>query len=125
MRRITLNIPDDTYHRALRLARLAGRDVSEVITETLALSLGPVASERGVYAPVEKLSDREILQLAEASMPKKQDKRFGLLLEKQAAGTLERDEREELLTLFKLYQEGLLRKASAMSEAKRRGLLEG
>ncbi len=46
------------------------------------------------------------------------------LLDKQQSGTLTENERYELQTLMQTYQEGLLRKATALSEAVRRGLME-
>lgn len=53
-----------------------------------------------------------------------QDRRLSLLLNKQQAGKLIEAERVELSALMQVYQEGLLRKAQALSEAVRRGLRE-
>ncbi len=45
-------------------------------------------------------------------------------LNKQQAGQLTEDERTELMAPMQVYQQGLLRKAQALSEAVRRGLRE-
>ncbi len=55
-------------------------------------------------------------------LPPEEDRRLSDLLYKQQAGQLEPKEREELSQLMQLYQEGLLRKAQALSEAVKRGL---
>jgi hypothetical protein len=46
------------------------------------------------------------------------------LLDRQQSGLLVESERLELQTLMQIYQEGLLRKATALSEAVNRGLME-
>lgn len=46
------------------------------------------------------------------------------LLDKQQAGTLIESEFLELQALMQIYQEGLLRKATALSEAVKRELIE-
>ncbi len=57
-------------------------------------------------------------------MEPEQDQRLSDLLDKQQAGILTNNQRLELLTLMQIYQEGLLRKATALSEAVRRRLIE-
>ncbi|MGQ9873163.1 hypothetical protein [Leptodesmis sp.] len=57
-------------------------------------------------------------------MEPEQDARLSELLDLQQSGLLEKDERSELQTLMQIYQEGLLRKATALSEAVNRGLME-
>jgi hypothetical protein len=46
------------------------------------------------------------------------------LLDQQQAGRLDFQKRDELTALMQVYQEGLLRKATALSEAVKRGLRE-
>jgi hypothetical protein len=46
------------------------------------------------------------------------------LLDRQQASLLLENERAKLQTLMQIYQEGLLRKATALSEAVKRGLIE-
>jgi hypothetical protein len=53
-----------------------------------------------------------------------QDARLSELLDRQQSGLLVESERLELQTLMQIYQEGLLRKATALNEAVNRGLME-
>lgn len=119
---ITLTLPDETYRRAVHLARLTGRDIADVLADTLDISLQPLGAELSTGKPIAELSDSEILAAADSQMEPAQDRRFSELLDKQQAGKLANDERPELLTLMQVYQEGLLRKAQALNEAVQRGL---
>ena len=58
-------------------------------------------------------------------MESEEDSRLSELLDKQQAGMLTESEYSELQTLMQIYQEGLLRKATALSEAVKRGLIKG
>ncbi|MEH1797108.1 hypothetical protein [Nostoc sp.] len=62
--------------------------------------------------------------LTELQMESEQDARLSELLDRQQAATLTEEERSELQTLIQVYQEELLRKATALSEAVKRGLIE-
>lgn len=53
-----------------------------------------------------------------------QDAKLSTLLDKQQAGSLESGDPEELESLMQVYREGLLRKATALAEAVKRGLME-
>jgi hypothetical protein len=119
---ITLTLPDETYRRAVHLARLTGRDIADVLADTLDISLQPLGAELATGKPVVELSDSEILAAADSQMEPAQDRRFSELLDKQQAGKLTNDERPELLALMQVYQEGLLRKAQALNVAVQRGL---
>ncbi|MBX3084346.1 MAG: hypothetical protein KF716_22105 [Anaerolineae bacterium] len=121
---ITLTLPDETYRRAIQLARLTGRDLAEVLVNTLDISLQPLGTELAADKPVTALSDAELLAVAGSQMEAQQDQRISDLLDKQQAGSLTEAERPELLALMQVYQQGLLRKAYALNEAVRRGLRE-
>lgn len=121
---ITISLPDEVYHRAERLAELTARDISDVLADTLEITL-PLwneASERSTT--MSELSDEEVLALTELQLEPEQDQRFSLLLDRQQAGQLTETERPELLTWMQRYQEGLLLKAHALREAVQRGLRE-
>ena len=122
--RVVINLPDEIYHRAERLAQLTSRDVADVLADTVALALPPLSSQSETVRPVAELTDEEVLALTELQMDPKQDRRLSLLLERQQAEELSDTERSELLALLQLYQEGLLCKAQALHEAVRRGLRE-
>jgi len=121
---ITITLPDDIYQRAERFARLANRDIASVLADTIQLSIPPVTPESAALEPISALSDEAILALTKLHMEPNQDKRLSELLDQQQAGILTEDERPELQTLMGIYQEGLLRKATALSEAVKRGLIK-
>jgi hypothetical protein len=56
-------------------------------------------------------------------MEAEQDRQLSNLLDQQQAGTLTEIEQVKLQTLMQVYQAGLLRKATALSEAVKRGLI--
>lgn len=121
---ITITLPDEVYQRAERFARLANRDVASVLADTIQLSIPPIRVNILDLEPISDLSDERVLALTELQMEPEQDARLSKLLDRQQAGILVEDERLELQTLMQIYQEGLLRKATALSEAVRRGLIE-
>jgi hypothetical protein len=122
--RVTVTLTDETYRRAEYLARLTGRDVEDILTEALSISLQSFDSHSPLRMPVADLSDGEVLALADSTMEASQDQRMSELLYKQQAGELTPDEQPELTALMQVYQHGLLRKAQALNEAVRRGLRE-
>jgi hypothetical protein len=122
--KITITLPDEIYQRAERFARLANRDIASILADTLQLSIPPVSTEANNLEPVSVLSDEQVLALTDLKMEPEQDTRLSELLDRQQAGTLSEDERPELQALMQIYQEGLLRKATALSEAVKRGLIQ-
>jgi hypothetical protein len=86
--------------------------------------LAPVSPEQATVKPISDLSDKEVLKLTGLQMPPAEDRRLSRLLDRQQKGKLTADERAELFTLMQAYQSGLLRKAQALSEAVRRGLIK-
>lgn len=122
--KVTFMLPDDVYSSALRLARLTQREVADVLRDLLTLAVPPLAADSETPPPLGSLGDTELLALTTLQLPSGQDLRLSALLERQQAGTLGDAERRELAGLMQCYQEGLLRKAQAVEEAVRRGLLE-
>lgn len=122
--KITITLPDEVYQRAERFARLANRDLASVLADTIQLSIPPVRSDVTDLEPISALSDEQVLALTELQMEPEQDARLSELLDLQQAGLLTENERLELQTLMQIYQEGLLRKATALSEAVKRQLIE-
>lgn len=121
---ITITLSDEVYQRAERFARLANRDLASVLADTIQLSIPPIRADILDLEPVSDLSDQQVLSLTELQMEPEQDARLSELLDRQQAGFLVEDERLELQTLMQIYQEGLLRKATALSESVKRGLIE-
>ncbi|MDP5338575.1 MAG: hypothetical protein NWQ28_08380 [Nodularia sp. (in: cyanobacteria)] len=122
--KITITLPDEIYQRAERFAHLANRDVASILSDTIKLSIPPVSTSVNSFESVSTLTDEQVLALTELQMEPEQDTRLSELLDCQQAGTINEDERLELQTLMQVYQEGLLRKATALSEAVRRNLIE-
>ena len=88
------------------------------------LWLALVATSNESLPPIAELSDKGVLALTKREMPATQDRRLSHLLNQQLAGKLAGAEQIELISLMQVYQEGLLRKAQALNEAVRRGLIE-
>lgn len=118
---VVVNLPEETYRRAKRLAQLTRRDVGDVLADTLALSLPSLAE--GKAAPVQEMTDEQVLALAELRMSDADDERLSELLDGQQADDLTDDERSELARLMQRYQEGLLLKSEALAEAVARKLI--
>ena len=121
---VKITRPDDVFRRAEHLAELTHRDVEEVLTDALRLSLAHVAAEVVSSPPVSSLSDDEVVALANSQMERARNRRLVALQRKLGAGTLRDEEHSELQGLVHVYQDGLLRKAQALREAVHRGLIE-
>ncbi|MBW4660020.1 MAG: hypothetical protein KME15_15200 [Drouetiella hepatica Uher 2000/2452] len=122
--KVTITLSDEVYQRAERFARLANRDVASILADSIQLSIPPVRANVTDLEPVSALSDAQVLALTELQMEPDQDARLSELLDRQQAGFLTETERPELQTLMQIYQEGLLQKATALSEAVKRQLIE-
>ncbi|HRQ13601.1 MAG TPA: hypothetical protein PK205_09875 [Promineifilum sp.] len=118
---VTVNLPEETYRRAKRLAQLTRRDVADVLADTLFLSLPALAE--GKTPVVQDMTDAQVIALTELQLSAVEDERLSELLDKQQAGDLTDDERPDLNRLMQVYQEGLLLKSEALAEAVSRGLL--
>jgi len=121
---ITITLPDDIYQRAELFARLANRDVASVLADTIQLSIPSIRSNVSDLEPIADISDEQVLSLTELQIEPDQDARLSELLDLQQAGLIAENERLELQALMQIYQESLLRKATALSEAVKRGLVE-
>jgi hypothetical protein len=121
---ITLSLPEEVLERATLWATRVGRPVGELLAEAIELSLLPLggSAERG--DSITTWTDEEVLAATEAELSPADDRRLSELLHRQQAATLTAAERPELQALMQLYQAGLLRKATALREAVRRGLRE-
>lgn len=120
---ITITLSDELYQQAERFARLANRDLATVLTDAIQGSISPVSSRADTLIPMNKLSDQEVLALTELQLEASQDESLSQLLDRQQAGQLTETDNHELQALMEIYQEGLLRKATALSEAVQRGLI--
>ncbi len=121
---VTLTISEQTYKKAQRLAQLTSREVSDVLTDTLTISLPDLEHSLDSDHALIDLPDETIIALSELQLNSEEDMRLSKLLDKRQADQLNESEKAELSRLMNLYQEGLLRKAEALTEAVKRGLRE-
>ncbi len=137
---ITITLTDDVYQKAdspkerllrrqrlrqrQRFARLANRDLASVLADTIQSSIPNISAAATILEPVSLLSDADVLVHTELQMEPAEDIRLSELLDCQQAGILTDGDRSELQLLMQTYQEGLLRKATAISEAVKRKLIK-
>ena len=121
---VTVTLPDAVYRSAVRLAQLTQREVGDVLTDTLALSLPMLPDDMEVTGSIAELSDQEVLALTTFELPPALDRQLSTLLERQQAGALTAEELRQLAGLMQAYHGGLVRKSQALQEAVRRGLRE-
>jgi hypothetical protein len=117
---VTLTLPDNLYRSAERLAAGVKQPVQSVLTDVLSAALGVWDAEE---ESLRSWSDEQVLALCASQMSPQQSERLSELLDKQQAGQLITDEHIELWALTRIYELGQLRKAEALAEAVRRGLL--
>ena len=122
--RVVVDLSDDVYRRAESLALVTRRKVSEVLADTIEISLPAISGRPRLNRSIADLTDQRVLALTNLQMDPDQDMRLSVLLNKQQAGQLTEAERSELWALMQVYQEQLLQKAQALAEAVRRGLKE-
>ena len=120
---LTINLPDEIYHRVQQLAARSNRDVSDILTDTIQWFLPLVNLQSQFQDPISILPDEQVLTLTELQMEAGQDQKLSDLLDRQQAGVLTEIEQLELQALMQVYQVGLLRKATALSEAVKRKLI--
>jgi hypothetical protein len=123
-RQVTLELPDEVFDRAERLAALTRRDVKQLLAEAVSAMLPPLERQAAEGRPMRELSDSEVLRLADYRLSRKQERRLSQLLDQQQAEALTSPERAELLGLMQLYEVQWLQQAEALAEAVRRGLRE-
>jgi hypothetical protein len=123
---LTVTLPSDLSERAKRLAETSGREVNDVLTTILELSLPPLPLSPSFdpTASLSELSNEQILALTELEMLPEPDARLSDLLEKQQTDGLTELEQIEHQSLLRVYELGLLRKSQALAEAVKRGLRE-
>lgn len=112
---ITLELPDEVYRRAQRVARATRRPIEEVVIEWIR----PPAQ---VNLPeLDRLSDDELLQVASATIPSKHAQRLQELLTTQQQRSLSEKEQREAVALVEQEDLLTLRKARALFLLKQHG----
>jgi hypothetical protein len=116
---ITLQLSDTLVEQAQRFGTITNQGLEVVLSEALEVMglTWDALSVESLPKPIAKLSDSEVLLLAQSKMPSVQNDRLGDLQERGKAEGLTEAEHYELMALFQIYQMGLLRKAAAIEEA--------
>jgi hypothetical protein len=113
---ITLTVSENAWFYAKAVANRSKQRVEDVLSDWLEKGSSEI--------DVEKLSDVEVLALAELKMPPKQQKQLHKLLDKNGEGELTIVEKKQLDEMMEVYEDALLRKAQAMRVAVERGLMK-
>ena len=121
-KQISLTLSDDALQRAEILARGGGREVSAVLAEAIELSLNPLGTAVTDSRPAREWTDEQVIAAADSTMPPAERERLTEFLDRQREGLLSFTDRETLDKLMQAYHAGLLRKATGVQEAVRRGL---
>jgi hypothetical protein len=121
---ITLDLADDELVHAKQATLQAGFRLEEYLNFVLkAISIPKPLNEDVIERLFHLLPDTMVMQLAKDKMADKESKLFSRLLEKQSEDKLNEKERDRLTQLAEEYERGTLRKAYAITEAVRRGLM--
>jgi hypothetical protein len=113
---VTLQVSDNIWHYAKSVAKKSKRRIEEVLSDWLEKGSNEIE--------VEKLSDTEVIALAELKMPVKQQKVLHKLLAKNGEGELTTEEKKQLDEMMEDYEIALLRKSQALCVAVERGLMK-
>lgn len=116
---ITLELPDEVYQQAQRIAQATRRPLEEVVSDWIRPPMPRQPRE------LERLSDDELLQIAGDTILAEHAHRLQELLAAQRRRTLSEEEQREAMTLVEQEDLLTLRKARALFFLKQRGLLPG
>ena len=115
---ITIHLPDGLYRRLERLASLTQQPLEGLIVKTLSSSLPPLPDDlapafRDALLALEALSDDELRQVADATMPEAAYERLSALRDERRERPLISNEQAELDRLSQDADTLVLRKAYA------------
>ncbi len=101
---VTLQIPEIIYQRLVNTARATHRPLEEVILRALQIGSPPawddIPSEfQAEVAVLDKLDDNSLWQIARENKTPEDMERYNILLEGNSNGTLNKEERLELIAL--------------------------
>ena len=114
---VTLELPDEVYQQAQRVAQATRRPVEEVVSDWIR----PPAQLQ--LPELDHLSNDELLQVARDMIPAKHAHRLQELLNAQRQRMLSEDEQREAMALVEQEDFLTLRKARALFLLKQRGVL--
>lgn len=114
---VTLELPDEVYQRAQRVAQATRRPLEEVVLEWIRPPVQVKLPE------LEHLPNEELLRAARATLPPEHTQRLQELLAAQQQRSLSEDEQREAVELVEQEDFVTLRKARALFLLKQRGIL--
>ena len=118
---VTVNLPDDLYHKAQVWANHSGRSLELFLADAIEMSLLPFDS---VAATMRTWSDQQVTQAMNQLMPDPDDRRISDLLRRQSESEISPTQARELQDRMSDYQRQLLIKSTAIREAVRRKLAD-
>ena len=119
---IVLNLPENVYKNFVAVAKKKSRQVNKIIAEKIQSDYWLENFEEEI--DLSKISDAEVLEIANLKFSKSQERRFGQLLEKQRESQISAIEKLEIDGLIALNDVANLRKAKGCLEALKRGLIK-
>ncbi len=120
MAQITVKLSPSAAREARSRAAQEGRQIEEYVADVLEEEFA--VDLRAEEAELAKLSDAEVLAMADLRMSDADDRRLAKLLTKNSEGALKTSDRRELDSLMQIYTAGTLQKAKGWAEAVRRKL---
>jgi transcriptional regulator of NAD metabolism len=118
----TVSLSEKAYINLSDIARLTERSIDEVIEETFEDRLAEQVE--GLKKNLKFLVDAEVLALADLQMPEEENKRLSKLLEDNREGIITEHGKSELGDLMQVNRSYDLRKAIAIVEAMKRGIID-
>ena len=123
---ITLNLPEDIYHRLQGMAQVTHQPLEEVAFQTIRGNLPPAVDDllpelRSELAALHDLSDEDLWRITREPLPPAQWRRHQSLLRQNAAGRLTDAKREELAHLRAATDRFVIRRSYALALLKWRG----
>jgi len=123
---VTLRLPDDIYRRLKQTAQVTNTPMEEVVVQSVKAGMPPSVSDlpsevREEFLAIERLSDEQLWQMADSTLPAGRQRRYSYLLRKNQAGTVTEREREQLIHLGAEARKLTLQKTYAYALLKWRG----
>lgn len=112
---VTIQVSEHAIQHAAQIAASTKQSIENVLSGLVESSLTEL--------PVELLSNSDVLALVELKLAPDVQERLSNLLYENREGLLTAEGREELGQMMKVYERGQLRKAQALEEAVKRGLI--
>lgn len=121
---VTVSVPDAVYNRAKTLSQLIDENIETVLAMMLELSLPRFDPDVDLSVTVDQLDDMVLLSATKLRLVPAQNERHQQLLNKQQNETLTSNEINELQTLNRVYELGIVYQSQALAEAAKRGLID-